>query len=125
MSTILDLISVSPADERVGHELLSKNPRACAEDYRKTMREIPNLHYFLTKVRNTYPDASIPRMIWYRLWCAIKAEEEIGLNHTLECLRRMPNMDDRPIELKRNLDVKIITHCFKVLHGLCESAYLT
>lgn len=122
MTQILDLITFTPADERVGLELLAKNRDACIADYKMLTREIPNLHAFFSAVRTTYTDETIPRIIWFRLWCVIKAEEEIGLNITLSMLRIMPHIDDREIELRRNPGPKIITHCFKVLHGLISSA---
>ncbi len=122
MSTILDLITFTVADERVGLECYSRNPRLCADDYRKTMKEIPNLHYFFTVVRNTYSDQSIPSMIWFRIWCVMKAEEEIGLSITHDLLKKIPHMDDREVSLNRNPGPKVISHCFKVLHGLISSA---
>lgn len=123
MTKILDLITFTPADERVGLELLARNRETCIEDYRRLMREIPNLHAFFEKVRHTYNDPSIPSLIWFRLWCVIKAEKEIKLDITLSLLRIMPHMDDREIELRRNPGPKVVTHCFKVLHGLISSAH--
>lgn len=122
MYTIKDLIIFSVPETRVAIDRLSENPRAMSEDYRKIMREIPNLHVFFMRVRSFYGNnPTLINNLWFRIWAAIKTEEEIGFPKTLNLLKKLPNIDDRCVRLEYK-DVKPISYCFEILHELVTSA---
>jgi hypothetical protein len=123
MKLILDLIYTSEENERAGQNCLKDNPEALIMDYQKIVSEIPNLHVFLLKIREVYPhDPSIAAIIWYRIWCAMKCEEIMGFYLMYCVLRSMPDINNRPYQIKHNPGRKVLAHCFKILDRLvCSS----
>lgn len=122
MHTIRDLIECSPADDRVAVERLARDPKACVRDYERALRAIPNLKRYFDQVSGAYGGRRFCLLLWFHLWTAIKAEEEIGLETTLDLLRRLPDIQDRVVELRPRNGEKPFSHCLLVLHELVESA---
>jgi hypothetical protein len=119
MTPLLDFNVFSASADRIALERLARDPQACIDDYRKVMREIPNLHLFFRRVQSYFPHREeITRVLWYRIWAACKSDEDAGRTTTLDMLRKTPDMDKIGFVIEPKDDLKLFTYCFEMLHRL-------
>ncbi|MBI5134151.1 MAG: hypothetical protein HZA81_02080 [Candidatus Taylorbacteria bacterium] len=118
-TSILDLKSFTNDDVNAARARLQSNPESFRRDYRKVMTEIPNLHRLLRRFQSYFPgDESASMFAWFRIWAALKSDEDIGIDVTLSLLRMTRNLDESGVPFSPQSERKPLEHFFETLYKL-------